>query len=101
MKRIHGLLLKWGRPGMGSGRHSIILMDFCLVFSLIWCCSCLLAPAAVVSSAAVSVAALVAEIEGLAQDGGEPDVVTVPTETAVYEGPGKNYSLKDELECTP
>ena len=99
MKRIQGLLLKCGRPRRGriSGRHSIILMDFCLVLSLIWTCSCLLAPAAVVSSAAVSAAALLAEIEGLAQDEGKSDVVTVTTETDVYEGPGKNYLLKGAL----
>ena len=36
-------------------------------------------------------------LKGLAQDGGKSDVVTVATETDVYEGPGKNYSLKGAL----
>ena len=99
MKRIQALLLKSGllRSGRISGGHSIILMDFCLVLSLIWSCSCVLAPAAVVSSAAVSAAALLKEIEDLAQDAGTSDVVTVITETDVYEGPGENYSLKGTL----
>jgi uncharacterized protein YgiM (DUF1202 family) len=38
-----------------------------------------------------------AETEDLAQDGGKSDFVTVTTETDVYEGPGKNYSLKGTL----
>lgn len=99
MKKIQGLLLKCGHSGIGgtSRGNSIILVDFCLVLSLIWFCSCVLAPAAVVSSAAVSAAGLLAEIEHLAQDGGKSDVVTVTTETSVYEGPGKNYSVKGAL----
>ena len=100
MKRIQGLLLKCGRPGGGRilGGYSSILLDSFLILSLIWTCSCLLAPAAVVSSAAVSVAGLLAEIEGLTQGEVKSDVVTVTTETDVYEGPGKNYSLKGTLD---
>ena len=100
MKTIQGLLLECRRPRSGEflGGHSIILMDFCLVLSLIWSCSCLLAPVAVVSSAAVSAAALLAEIEGLAREDGKSGLVTVTTETDVYEGPGKDYSLKGTLD---
>ena len=98
MKRIQTLLLTCGLLSGGvSGRHSVILMDFCLVLSLIWFCSCVLAPAAVVSSAAVSAATLLAEIERHAQDQGKSDFVTVATETDVFEGPGKSYPLKGSL----
>jgi len=99
MKRIQGFFLKWRRLRIGgiSGGYSSILINFCLVLGLIWLCSCVLAPVAVVSSAAVTVAALLAEMEDLAEDGGKSDVVTVIIETDVYEGPGKNYSLKGAL----
>jgi len=99
MKRIQGSLLTCDRPGSGiiSGGYRIILLDSCLVLSLILFCSCVLAPVAVVSSAAVSAAGLLAEIESLTQDGGKSDFVTVSAETDVYEGPGRNYSLKGTL----
>ena len=95
-----GLLVTGGLPRRRrtSGGHGIVLrvvlMNFCLILGLLWFCSCLLAPAALVSSAAVSGAAVLAEIERLAHDGGNSDVVTVTAEANLYEGPGKNYRLK-------
>lgn len=52
-----------------------------------------------VSPAAISAAALLAEIEDLAQDGGKSEFVTVTAEADVdvYEGPGKNDLLKRKL----
>jgi len=104
MKTIQRLLLTCGLPrrrAVSNGDSiilGVILMSLCLVLGLIWFCSCVLAPVAVVTSAAVSAAALLAEIEDLVQDRGKSDLVTVTTETDVFEGPSKNHSLKGTLK---
>lgn len=75
-------------PGNGLAMTGVIL---CLGCSLLN--ACLVAPAAIVTSALVTSAGIVNELEKAGQKSDDQHTVTVKADTEVYEGPGEEYSL--------
>jgi len=61
------------------------------------CGACAAAPALVLTTAAVSAVAVVAEGERLVLGMSEPHTVIVKKETGIYAGPGEGYSRKGTL----
>ena len=79
-----------GGPG-GRGflnRHRDILAGVSLVFGAIASGGCAIAPALMLSTAAVSAVAVVSEGERLILNVSEPNSVIVKNDTGIYAGPG-------------
>ena len=88
-----------GCPG-GRGplnRHRNILVGACLAFGAFTSGGCAIAPALVLTTAAVSAVAVVTEGERLILNVSETHTVIVENETGIYAGPGEGYSRKGTL----
>ena len=88
-----------GGPG-GRGflnRHRNILVGACLAVGAFASGGCAVAPALMLTTAAVSAVAVVAEGERLILNVSEPHTVIVKNETGIYAGPGEGYSRKGTL----
>jgi uncharacterized protein YraI len=92
-------LLDFGHPRSRRflNQHRNILFGFCLVFAAITSGACAVAPALMLTSAAITAAAVVTEGERIMQPVNEPNSVIVENETDVYAGPGEDYSHKGTL----
>jgi hypothetical protein len=88
-----------GGPG-GRGflnRHRNMLVGASLAFGAFTSGGCAIAPALMVTTAAVSAVAVLTEGERLVLDVSEPHTVIVKNETGIYAGPGEGYSRKGTL----
>jgi len=84
--------------GRGSlNRHRNILVGACLAFGAFSSGGCAIAPALVLTTAAVSAVAVATEGERLILNVSEPHTVIVKNETDIYAGPGEGYSCKGTL----
>jgi hypothetical protein len=89
-----------GGPG-GRGflnRHRNILAGACLAFGAVTSGGCAIAPAVMLTTAAVSAVAVVSEGERLILNVSEPNSVIVKNDAAIYTGPGEGYSRKGTLD---
>ena len=87
-----------GPGGLGFlNRHGNVLVGLCLAFVTMTCGACAVAPALVLTTAAVSAVAVVTEGERLILNVSEPHTVIVKNETGIYAGPGEGYSRKGTL----
>ena len=82
---------------MRTNRHRNILLGLCLACVTITCGACAAAPALMLTTAAVSTVAVLAEGERLIGNVNEPNSVMVKNDADVFTGPGEGYSRKGTL----
>lgn len=78
-------------------RHRNVLAGLCLAFGAFTSAGCAVAPALLLTTAAVSAVAVATEGERLILNVNEPSSVIVKNDTDIYAGPGEGYSRKGTL----
>ena len=93
-----GFLDLSGSRGRGFlSRHRNVLVGLCLALGALTSGGCAVAPALMLTTAAVSAVAVATEGERLILNVHEPDSIIVKNDTDIYAGPGEGYSRQGTL----